>query len=498
MTTFSKISPVADVAEELRSTDDFDLTLLIAIVTAAQTEQAHLEKVNADLLFAAKREARNRRHYQKKKRARHRQVQADTERVLYEQSEETPSPKSKFPTWSTLSDEISDIVFRRKYRMSKTQFDLLCHRIQEKVGEDVFRSENNQGLCGQIRIAIGLRILCGGSYVDLLGRAYGVQAISSIYKYFHTFIGWVDETFDFPLVGLLRGLNAGDQDAIEKLHEISADFAVDSDHCFIGCIGAIDGLAIRIKCPSNVSDPGNYFCRKNFYALNVQAICDRNKRILWISPGHLGASHDSTAWSETQLKDLFEKVKGKLKEHGFYTVGDSAYPLSVYLQVPYPNAKPASAQDAYNFWLSNSRIFIECTFGEFIMRFGLFWRTLRFDLADCCDIIRSAAKLHNFLVDSREGTAGDDNYFRNMSYASISSEVSIRPDDDDDDEVPFPMVSDNNEPRPSGRKSKKRKSRESEGDELRNSICTSLFEDGLGRPRRNRTRYNALGHVYHV
>ena len=42
-----------------------------------------------------------------------------------------------------------------------------------------------------------------------------------------------------------------------------------------GTFGAIDGLAIQMKCPSGVADPVNYYCRKGFYALNVQAICDR-------------------------------------------------------------------------------------------------------------------------------------------------------------------------------------------------------------------------------
>lgn len=61
--------------------------------------------------------------------------------------------------------------------MSKSRFELLCNKIQSKVGEKEFRTKNGQGLCGHIRVAIGLRILCGGSYLDLLGRAYGVDSL---------------------------------------------------------------------------------------------------------------------------------------------------------------------------------------------------------------------------------------------------------------------------------------------------------------------------------
>ena len=46
----------------------------------------------------------------------------------------------------------------------------------------------------------------------------------------------------------------------------------------------IDGIAVRIKCPSStednvITDPGNYFCRKGFHALNVQGMCDAKKRL---------------------------------------------------------------------------------------------------------------------------------------------------------------------------------------------------------------------------
>ena len=491
MTTFSKPSNISLFSKELSNVDDIDLTLIIATLAAVQMELVHLDRRRDALLYLAKREEINRKHYIKRRERM--QAERRLQLGIGDEEEECQSRKSKFPSWSELSDGVSDLIFRRKYRMTKKEFDLLCECIQNKVGVDVFRPNNGQGLCGKVRVAIGLRMLCGGSYLDLVGRAYGVESTKAVYNYFHTCVDWIDAAFDFELIGLLEGLKRGDEDAIRRLKEISSDFAVDSDHIFVGCIGAIDGIAIRIMSP-DVDDPGNYFCRKNFYALNAQAICDRQKRILWISPGHLGSSHDSTAFAETCLHDLLEEMKDKLKEHGFFFVGDSAYPLSVYMQVPFSNARPHTPQDAYNFWLSNSRIHIECTFGEFIMRFGLFWRTLRFDTMMCTKIIRAASKLHNFLIDCREDTADDDAYFRNMTFASIPSIVSGQ----DDDDMTFPLVVDNNEPKPTGRKNKKRKRQESEGQRLRNDLCAALHEEDMLRPKRNRMRYNALGHVYFV
>ena len=58
-------------------------------------------------------------------------------------------------------------------------------------------------------------------------------------------------------------------------------------------------------------------------------------------------------------------------------------------------------EDSYNHYHSNCRIRIECSFGEIVMRWGNFWKTLTFDLEQVGGIISSAGLLHNFIVDER-------------------------------------------------------------------------------------------------
>ena len=451
MTTISKVSSAPEFARLLVDADDFDLGLAMVLIAAAQEESTKLAHLHEELLSVARREEQNRRAYLKKKA-----------RVA-----DTADESCSFPSWSELLGGITDRVFRRKYRMSKGQFELLCQRIREKVGDENFRPGENQAncMCGEIRLAIGLRLLAGGSYLDLIGRAYGVESPQSVYNYFHKVVEWINKTFDFPLVGLLKGLRRKDKRAIQRLKGMSAEFASDSDFCFTGCIGALDGLAVRIGCPTKAEmpDPTCFFCRKNFFALNVQAICDRKKRIIWISPGHAGSNHDSTAWQDTKLFDLLEGMEEELQKAGFFIVGDSAYPLSAYLQVPYPDAQPATSQDAFNFWLL----------------------------------------LHNFLVDCREDTADDESYFNNMTVSNIQAMPVVRDqaastEDSDLDDVAFPLVGDNSEPKPVGRPSKKRKLGEAAGKKLRDNLCTNLFVNDKGRPKLDRMRYNALGHVYFV
>lgn len=140
--------------------------------------------------------------------------------------------------------------------------------------------------------------------------------------------------------------------------------------------------------------------------MNVQAICDKHKRFLWAHPVNKGSSHDSAAFAGTKLIELLKEQAIHLKRQGLFLVADLAYPLYSFLQVPYDQKEvevdPVGAKDAYNYYQSSDRIWIECSFGKFIMQWGLFWRTLWFDsLKKTGNIILAAMLLHNFIVESR-------------------------------------------------------------------------------------------------
>jgi hypothetical protein len=249
---------------------------------------------------------------------------------------------------------------------------------------------------GEIKLAILLRLLAGACYLDMI--ALFQVSERSVWKVFHETLTWVRKTFNFPLRKLLVNKDW------EGLNAIAAEFAARTDGVYSGYIGALDGIAIRVKCFStnDVPDPGNYYCRKGFHALNVQAICDPKKRFLWCSTGHKGGTHNSWAFFETNLYNLLESLAKELQEQGLYLAGDSAYALAVFLLTPFDNAGPKSIEDSFNFYHSSSRIFIECAFGELVMRWGIFWRRLCFNPTKVGSIIHCAMLLHNFIVEERE------------------------------------------------------------------------------------------------
>ena len=106
---------------------------------------------------------------------------------------------------------------------------------------------------------------------------------------------------------------------IRLFEELSEAFSANSGGVYTGCIGAIDGSTLRIQRPSvtkELPNPGGYYCRKGFYALNVQSMCDRQKIVRWMSFCHIGSCHNSRAFLDTGLyeflmekKDFFQKTR---------------------------------------------------------------------------------------------------------------------------------------------------------------------------------------------
>ena len=89
--------------------------------------------------------------------------------------------------WSDVNQRISDIQFRRMFRMNRQCFALLCQLIIRNVGEKQFKSEayidaflkgkdsmydancktTGGYISGEVKLAVTLRLLAGGDALDL-------------------------------------------------------------------------------------------------------------------------------------------------------------------------------------------------------------------------------------------------------------------------------------------------------------------------------------------
>jgi hypothetical protein len=416
------------------------------------------------------------------------------------------SPRHIRKTWTEFCETIDDTMFRRMFRMSKDSFERLCKIVCDVVGENTFRPEafletgtyltclqaandyNGGFISGELKIALTIRMLAGASYLDLM---FGFTiSRATLYREFDIVIGWINESFNFQLAKFLKNKD------VDSLQKVSTDFSQFSSGVFSGIIGALDGIAIRIRCPSasdGVSDPGNYWTRKQFYALNVQAICDSKKRFLWVSSGHQGATHDSLAFESTKLNQLLREEVVWMRQQGFFLVGDSAYNISPYLLTPYSDANiEGETKDTFNFWQSNARIRIECAFGELVMRWGIFWRSFRFDLSRSGKVINAAMLIHNFLCDERE----DLSMFSMFSAQQMYEDSHIIGNTRDIEQL-MALVMDNDADRPPGRQLHFSMELRKAGMNFRDQVATLLYTHDLRRPYNPSWKRNEYGHVYY-
>jgi hypothetical protein len=125
------------------------------------------------------------------------------------------------------------------------------------------------------------------------------------------------------------------------------------------------------------------------------------------------------------------------------------------------------------------------------MRWGIFWRTLLFDLKKAPKIIQVAMLLHNFILDNDDRE--DSRFFQEFRIRmdSVQHEITRQTG-----EMPVPMVSDNNQPNLGGRPSMKEQEQKQPGYTVREHLTIKLATHEMVRPLQHDMHYNSYGHIY--
>ena len=161
-------------------------------------------------------------------------------------------------------------------------------------------------------------------------------------------------------------------------------------------VGCLDGLAIKIWCPSvaDAPDTSHYMNRHVFCAVNCQATCDSDLMFRWAALTCAGGTHDETSFLDTQLS---LGIRNGLMLDPFCIFADAAHVASNSVVTPFStrHAPLGSPEDAFNDFHSNLRIRIENVFGVLMSRWGLLWRPLRCKLKNVGDMVLLCMTFHN-------------------------------------------------------------------------------------------------------
>ena len=146
--------------------------------------------------------------------------------------------------------------FRRMYRMSHDCFMKLYEKIAPKI---TIQSNKARGgvVWPVIKLAATLRFLAGGSYLDIT-ESFGIGD-ATLYAAIWRVLEAIDATFGMTFPSQLNDLVA-----------IEERFASTSKAGIRGCVGAVDGLLVKVVTPPKGRQPRRFYTRKRFHAFNVQ------------------------------------------------------------------------------------------------------------------------------------------------------------------------------------------------------------------------------------
>lgn len=192
----------------------------------------------------------------------------------------------------------------------------------------------------------------------------------------------------------------------EEMADIASTIDMTGQHHFPGVVGFLDGSHIPIAKP--IINPDNYYNRKKFHSVILQAVCREDLRFTDIAVGCPGRMHDARALKNSSLWDTGH---GKTMQSQFHILADAAYPLQRWLLTPFRNTGNLTPQQLhYNRALSSKRQNIERAFGLLKRRFSKM--SLGIDIADLDEIneiIMATCALHNICIVMKDDADDLDN-----------------------------------------------------------------------------------------
>ncbi|WAR16241.1 HARB1-like protein, partial [Mya arenaria] len=163
---------------------------------------------------------------------------------------------------------------------------------------------------------------------------------------------------------------------------------------FPGVVGAIDGTHIPIPAPTT-EHRAFFINRKGFSSMVLQVVCDSNLKFLDVFTGWPGSVHDARVFRNSPVREQINNLPEE-----FHVLGDSAYPLSKHVLVPYrDNGHLNNTEKKFNKCHSSTRVDVERSIGLLKCKFR---RMKYLDMQKAEEIpvvISSCCVLHNFILD---------------------------------------------------------------------------------------------------
>ena len=162
---------------------------------------------------------------------------------------------------------------------------------------------------------------------------------------------------------------------------------------FPGVIGAIDGTHVTIPAPRSVHRAA-FINRKGQSSMVVQLICDSSLRFLDVYTGWPGSVHDARVYRNSPVSHKIDDLP-----NDFHLLGDSAYPISKGMMVPFrDNGHLDTVEKKFNGCHMSTRVDIERAIGLLKCKFRRLKHLEMHLEQEIPVVIASCCVLHNFIL----------------------------------------------------------------------------------------------------
>lgn len=274
--------------------------------------------------------------------------------------------------------------FRRRFRLSKDSVRYLYDLIGKDLEPLVTRAKFT--ITGLNKILITLRYYATASFQMVGADLFGVSE-ASICKI-------IPEVSDKIAALSTRFIQM--PSTSEEIQKAKKEFfRVAQMPCVIG---VIDGTLIKIQEVGGAQNKTDFFCRKQFYAINCQVTTDADCKIIDISARWPGSVHDQIVWLNSRLFQRFLSGEFAKNQQNSILLGDGGYGSEPFLATPLRETQRvrSRAETLYQEAHISTRNIVERFFGQWKKRFPILFVGMRFRKLDTVlDVIVATAVLHN-------------------------------------------------------------------------------------------------------
>lgn len=278
----------------------------------------------------------------------------------------------------------SENEFRRRFRLSKDTVRYLYNLIGAEL--EPLATRPGFTISGMDKILITLRYYATANFQLVTADFYGVSE-SSVCK----IVPVVSDK-----IALLRERFIQMPTTDDEIEQNKRDFFNVAGMPAI--IGAIDGTLVKIQEVGGAQNKTMFYCRKQYYAINTQIVCDSNAKVLDIVARWPGSIHDETIFINSNIFERFLSGEFVRNQRNSILLGDGGYRAETFLATPLraTNQLNRLSERMYQAAHISTRNVVERFMGQWKRRFPCLWIGMRFrKLESVFSVIVATAVLHN-------------------------------------------------------------------------------------------------------